>query len=97
MAGRIQHAHLEGAELERVAFADLLVDAGHLGGLATRADDRALGVGLEGQVAGGVVAVVMGGEDMREPPALGPSQPRPLWHQARRSAVTRARHRGSTP
>ena len=56
--------------LKRVALADLLVDAGHLGRLAARPDDRALGLGLERQVAVGVVGVVVGGQNMRERPAL---------------------------
>ena len=38
---------------------------------AARADDGAAGRLLEAQVAAGVVAVVMGVENVREPPALG--------------------------
>ena len=70
VAGRVQHPHLVRAELEGVALAYLRVDAGDPGRLGARADDGALGLGLERQVAVGVVAVVVGGEDVREPPAL---------------------------
>ena len=97
VAGRVEHAHLVRAELERVALAHLRVDAGDLGRLAARADDGALGLGLERQVAVGVVAVVVGGQDVREPPALGRrARRRPPWRRARRwRPRRRRRHRGS--
>ena len=70
VAGRIEHPHLVRAERERVALAHLLVDAGDLGRLVARADDGALGLGLERSVAVGVVGVVVRGENVRELPAL---------------------------
>src|SRR5581483_9874485 len=67
---RLQHAHLMRTEGESVSLAHSLVEAGNLGRLAARTDDRALRVGLQGQVAGGVVTMMVSRQNMRELPTL---------------------------
>ena len=70
MAGGVDDAHLDIAEGERVAALHLCVDAGDLVGLGGRAGDGAAEFGLQAGIALDVVAVVVGGEDAVEPPAL---------------------------
>ena len=70
VAGGVDDAHLDAAEHDRVAAADAFVDAGDALGLRRRAGDGAAELGLEAGIALDVVAVVVGGEDAVEPPAL---------------------------
>jgi len=73
------------AEGEGISLAHLFVDAGDFRRFVAWTDDGAAGLGFEGGIAAGMVAVMMGGEDVRELPALQFStRPRPLWRPARR-------------
>ncbi len=70
MAGRLDHADGVAAQVETVAFRNLTVDAGYAGRLISRADNVAAGLRLQRFVTGGMVAVMMCSEDVREAPSL---------------------------
>ena len=66
------------AELDDVALADGDVDAGNARGIGARADDRAARRALQLEIAARVIRMVMGVQDMRQPPALRVELPRDL-------------------
>ena len=70
MPGRLDHFPLHAADVDAVALLHLDVDAGDRAGLLGGADDGAAGHALDDGVAGGVVVMMMRGEDMRQRPAL---------------------------
>jgi len=67
---RVEHAYCMAAEGEGISLAHLFVDAGDFRRFVAWTDDGAAGLGFEGGIAAGMVAVMMGGEDVRELPAL---------------------------
>jgi hypothetical protein len=68
--GGLDDLNLEAAELDRVAFRHFHVDAGNALGLALGADDGATCRFLELQVTAGVIAVMVGDQQVRQLPAL---------------------------
>ena len=69
MARRVQHAAFERSDLDLAAFADGLVDIGDARGFVTRRDHPAFVLFLEFGNARGVIAMMMGDEDIRQLPA----------------------------
>ena len=69
VAGHVEDAGDLGAERVLVAVAHLDVDAGNARAIGARPHDRAFPLGLEREIAAGVIGVVMGVEDMRQAPA----------------------------
>jgi hypothetical protein len=68
---RLDHLRGKGADLDAVAFADLDIDGGNLGGFPARGDDAAMVALLECGDAAGVVAMMMGDENIGQRPAGG--------------------------
>ncbi len=69
VAGNIENLRDLAAEGIGLAFAQRHVDAGNALAIGLGADDGGAGRLLEGEIAAGVIVVVMGVEDMRERPA----------------------------
>ena len=70
MARRLDHLPLDAADLDRVAFLDLSVDGRDRAGLLGWAENGAAGHALNDGVAGGMVVMMVGREDVRQHPAL---------------------------
>ena len=70
MSGRVDDFDCKIAECKSVAALHAFVDARNSVGLSGRAGDGASELGLERQVALGVIAVVVGREDRAQAPAL---------------------------
>ena len=69
VARRFEHARFERADLDLVVLAHRHIDQGDARGLALGRDDAARIVLLEFRDAAGVVGMMMGHEDIGEPPA----------------------------
>lgn len=69
MAGCFDDARRVFAECEAIAFPNHSVETGNPVGIGAGADDLAAGAGLEGEIAAGVIGVMVGVEDVVEYPA----------------------------
>ncbi len=71
VARRLDHFRGERADLDAVAFADLDIDGGNRAGFPARGDDAAMVALLECGDAAGVVAMMMGDQNIGQRPAGG--------------------------
>jgi hypothetical protein len=64
VARRLDHTRPRAADFDRVALLDLNIDTRNGGGLLRRPDDGSAGHLLYGSVSGGVVVMMVGGENL---------------------------------